>query len=145
MANSSSYIENPYSQLIRSIALKIKFSADEKVSKLGLNSQQGRMIGYIYEHQDSGIIQKDLADVFQRTGASITSMLQGLEKKEYIERRITKGNERQKNIYVLPKGVALIEDFNKSFAEVEKSIAVNLTEEEKDTLLSLLIKVNNSL
>ncbi|WP_186429744.1 MarR family winged helix-turn-helix transcriptional regulator [Clostridium sp. BSD9I1] len=145
MTNSSSSLENPYSQLIRSIALKIKFSADKKVNKLGLNSQQGRMIGYIYEHQDSGIIQKDLADAFQRTGASTTSMLQGLEKKEYIERRIPKGNERQKNIYVLPKGVALIEDFNKSFAEVEKSITANLTGEEKDTLLALLIKVNNSL
>lgn len=145
MSNSSFNLESPYSQLIRSIALKTKFSADEKVNELGLNSQQGRMIGYIYEHQDDGIIQKDLAEVFQRTGASITSMLQGLEKKGYIERRIPKDNERQKNIYVMPKGVALIEDFNRAFAEVEKSITSNLTEEEKDTLLSLLIKVNNSL
>jgi len=145
VSNSSFNLESPYSQLIRSIALKTKFSADEKVNELGLNSQQGRMIGYIYEHQDDGIIQKDLAEVFQRTGASITSMLQGLEKKGYIERRIPKDNERQKNIYVMPKGVALIEDFNRAFAEVEKSITSNLTEEEKDTLLSLLIKVNNSL
>lgn len=145
MTNSSSSLENPYSQLIRSIAIKLKLKSDEKVNKLGLNSQQGRMIGYIYEHQDSGIIQKDLADVFQRTGASITSMLQGLERKGYIERRIPEGNERQKNIYVMPKGVALIEEFNKSFAEVENSITANLTEEEKVDFLSLLAKVNNGM
>lgn len=100
MTNSKYSIETPYSQLIRSIAIKMKLSSDEKVKKLGLNSQQGRMIGYIYEHQDSGIIQKDLAKVFQRTEASITSMLQGLEKKGYIERRIPKENERQKYIYM---------------------------------------------
>ncbi|KLU67241.1 transcriptional regulator SlyA [Desulfosporosinus acididurans] len=145
MTKNSSFLENPYSDLIRSIAWKAKAKADQNINALGLNSQQGRMIGYIYEHQDSGIIQKDLAVVFERKGASITSMLQGLEKKGYIERRITINNERQKNIYVLPKGVELIQDFNEAFGEVEKSITENLTESEKDTLLSLLAKVNQNL
>lgn len=145
MSNSRYSIETPYSQLLRSIAIKMKHSADEKVKKIGLNSQQGRMIGYIYEHQDSGIIQKDLAKVFQRTEASITSMLQGLEKKGYIERRIPKENERQKYIYVLPKGAELIEDFNKSLVETEENIIVNLTKQEKETFLALLLKVERNL
>ena len=145
MTNSRYSIETPYSQLIRSIAIKMKLSSDEKVKKLGVNSQQGRMIGYIYEHQDSGIIQKDLARVFQRTEASITSMLQGLEKKGYIERRIPKENERQKYIYVLPKGAELIEDFNKLVVEAEENIIANLTEQEKETLLALLLKVDRNL
>jgi MarR family transcriptional regulator, repressor for mepA len=145
MSKHSYFLENPYSDIIRSIAWKVKSKADQNINALGLNSQQGRMIGYIYEHQDSGIIQKDLADVFDRKGASITSMLQGLEKKGYIERRVSNNNERQKNIYVLPKGVELIKDFNKAFEEVEKSITENLTENEKETLLSLLIKVNQNL
>ncbi|WPC42599.1 MarR family winged helix-turn-helix transcriptional regulator [Clostridium sp. JS66] len=145
MANSRYSIQTPYSQLIRSIAIKMKLSSDEKVKKLGLNSQQGRMIGYIYEHQDSGIIQKDLARAFQRTEASITSMLQGLEKKGYIERRIPKENERQKHIYVLPKGAELIEDFNKSVVDTEENIIASLTEQEKETLLALLLKVDRNL
>lgn len=145
MSKSSNFLENPYSDLIRSIGEKIKSMADHNINELGLNSQQGRMIGYIYDHQESGIIQKDLAEVFQRKGASITSMLQGLEKKGYIERRVSSDNERQKNIYVLPKGINLIENFNKAFTEVENSITSKLTEEEKDTLLSLLIKVNQNL
>ncbi|MFT8316301.1 MAG: MarR family transcriptional regulator [Clostridium sp.] len=145
MNNLGYFLKNPYSDLIRSISIKIKLKADEKIKELGLNSQQGRMIAYIYEHQDNGIIQKDLAEVFQRRGASITSMLQGLEKKGYIERRTPKDNERQKNIYVLPKGENLIQEFNKAFDEVEKSIAESLTESEKNTLMTLLIKVNQNL
>ncbi|WMJ90008.1 MarR family winged helix-turn-helix transcriptional regulator [Anaerocolumna sp. MB42-C2] len=137
--------KNIYSDLFRTITMKLKFSADEKINKLGLNSQQGRMIGYIYEHQDSGIIQRDLADAFQRREASITSMLQGLEKKGYIERRIPKNNERQKNIYVLPKGAELVEEFNKTFVDIENSITTNLSEDEKENLLALLLKVNNNL
>lgn len=145
MSNSNFLSENAYSYLIRLIAIKMKLSADEKVTELGLNSQQGSMIHYIYEHQDSGIIQKDLADIFHRRGASITSMLQGLEKKGYIERITAKDNGREKNIYVLPKGADLIQEFNKAFDEVEQSITNGLTEEEKTSLLSLLIKVNNNL
>lgn len=145
MSNSRDSIQTPYSHLIRSIAIKMKLSADKKVKKLGLNSQQGRMIDYIYEHQDSGIIQKDLAQAFQRTEASITSMLQGLEKKGYIERRTSKENERQKYIYVLPKGVELIEDFNKSVVEEEENIIACLTEQEKETLVALLLKVDRNL
>lgn len=136
---------NSFSDLIRSIAEKIKSKADQKVNELGLNSQQGRMIGYIYEHQDNGIIQKDLAEVFQRKEASITSMLQGLERKGYIERKVPSDNERQKNIYVLPKGENLIQDFNEAFKDIENSITETLTENEKDVLLSLLIEVNQNL
>lgn len=145
MTNSKYSIQTPYSQLIRSIAIKMKLSADEKVKKLGVNSQQGRMIGYIYEHQDNGIIQKDLALAFQRTEASITSMLKGLEKKGYIERRIPKENERLKYIYVLPKGAELIEDFNKLVVETEENIIASLTKQEKETLLALLLKVDRNL
>lgn len=145
MNKSNFFLKTTYSNLIRTIAVKIKLKSDQKINKLGLNSQQGRMIGYIYEHQDHGIIQKDLADVFQRKGASITSMLQGLERKGYIERRTPNNNQRQKNIYVLPKGADLIQDFNTVFEDIEQSITKNLTPKEKDILIYLLTKINQSL
>ncbi len=137
--------DTPYSDLFQLIGLKLKRKADEKINELGLNAQQGRMISYIYEHQDKGLIQNDLAEAFNRRGASITSMLQGLEKKGYIERKIPANNERQKNIYVLPKGAELIEAFDQAFRAVEKESIQSLTEEEQQTLKELLIKINRSL
>ncbi|MFF2015436.1 MULTISPECIES: MarR family winged helix-turn-helix transcriptional regulator [Paenibacillus] len=134
-----------YLDLLQLISLKIKKRADESIKELGLNSQQGKMIGYIYEHQDKGLIQKDLSDRFHVRGASITSMLQGLEKKGYIERKIPAHNERQKNIYVLPKGVALIEAFEQSFQQVEAEIIQSLSEDERQTFKALLKKVNENL
>nr|WP_246369339.1 MarR family transcriptional regulator [Listeria rustica] len=125
--------------------MKIKMNADARLRELDLNGQQGRMIGYIYENQERGVIQKDLATQFNRKGASITSMLQGLEKKGYIKRVVPKDNERQKNIYVLDKGVALIEEFNTIFAEIESSITKSLTATEAEQLKSLLTKVSNNL
>ncbi|MNC48017.1 Transcriptional regulator SlyA [compost metagenome] len=131
----------PYSDLIRSIGMKVRSMANTRLSELGLNTQQGQMMGYIFENQDKGVIQKDLAKHFDRKGATITSMLQGLEKKGYIKRVIPKDNERQKKIYLLKKGADLVEEFNEIFMEVEKSITQGLTEAESEAFMKLLIKV----
>ncbi|MBD8837023.1 MULTISPECIES: MarR family winged helix-turn-helix transcriptional regulator [Paenibacillus] len=134
--------DTPFMELFQIIGLKLKKRADESIKELGLSSQQGKVIDYIYENQDNHIIQKDLADRFHLRGASVTSMLQGLEQKGFIERKIPTNNERQKNIYVLPKAVDLIEDFNNSFQKVEDEIVQALNDEEKQILKKLLIRIN---
>ena len=131
-----------YMDLFQIIGLKLKKRADESIKELGLSSQQGKVIEYIYKNQDNDIIQKNIADRFHLRGASVTSMLQGLEQKGFIERKIPVNNERQKNIYVLPKAIELIEDFNNSFQQVEDEIVQPLNDEEKKILKKLLIKIN---
>lgn len=134
-----------YTNLISTIARKLMHKADRKINKLGLNSQQGRIIQYIYQNQDKGLIQKDLAEAFNRTTASITSMLQGLEKNGYIRREVPKENERQKNIYVEPKGIQLISEFDKNFIEIEDELIAPLNEDEKELFLKMLIKINKGI
>lgn len=73
--------DTPYLDLFQIIGLKLKKRADESIKEQGLNAQQGKVIDYIYQNQNNHIIQKDLADRFHLRGASITSMLQGLEQK----------------------------------------------------------------
>ena len=130
-----------YSDLVRDIGMKIISMANTRLSELGLNAQQGQMMGYIFEKQDEGVIQKDLADHFNRKGATITSMLQGLEKKGYIKRVIPEDNERQKKIYLLKKGTDLVEEFNDIFMEVENRITQGLSDAESETFMKLLMKV----
>lgn len=133
------------SNLMRSIMNKSRESMEMRIKDLDISQQQGRMIAYIAQNEDKGLIQKDLAQVFQRRDASITSMLKGLEKKGYIERRIPKNNERQKNIYVLPKGKALIDQTNEAFYAAEKELVQALNAEEVEELTRLLRKIDQSL
>ncbi|MBL4930399.1 MarR family winged helix-turn-helix transcriptional regulator [Clostridium paridis] len=143
MADKKRELAAPISYLFRVISIKLKNKTDSSISELGLNGEQGRTIGFINEHE--GIIQRDLADFFHKKGASITSILQGLEKKGYIERRIPKDNEREKRLYVMPKGKELIETFNKRFQEIEGEVTECLSEEEAETLMRLLTKINENL
>lgn len=134
-----------FENLLRSITIKSKRKADEKLATYGLNSQQGRMISYIADHEDQGLIQKDLEKVFLRRGASITSMVQGLEKRGYVDRRISPNDERQKLLYVTQKGKDLIEEFECFFEEIEKSITASLTQEETKEFFRLLMKVDKNM
>lgn len=143
MAENNSWANQPFSYLLRVISIKMKNKADKSLAEFGLNSQQGHTLGYI--NSNEGIIQKELADFFKKRDASITSMLQGLEKKGFIERRIPKDNEREKKVYLLPKGKELIEDFDKKFQEIENDITKCLTDDETQTLLRLLTKINSNL
>lgn len=133
------------SNLLRSIMNKSRESMEQRVKDMDISPQQGRMISYIVQNEDKGLIQKDLAEVFQRRGASITSMLQGLEKKGCIERRIPENNERQKNIFVLPKGKALVDETNEAFYAAEKELVHALNEDEVQQLTELLRKIDRSL
>ncbi len=135
----------PYSNLFRDIAIRMRPSADNRLSELGLSPQQGQMLGYIYMFQERGIIQNDLAKRFSRTNASITSMLQGLEKKGYVRRVVPEGNERKKMVYVTEQAAPLIAEFDNVFLELEHRVTAGLTPEEADTLLLLLEKVRDNL
>lgn len=131
--------------LIRIISLKLKLKTEHEMKKLGINAAQGRTLSYIHKHQNDGLIQKDIADAFNKKSATITSMLQGLEKKGYIERRIQKDNERQKNIYLLEKGEKLIEDANTIFSNVTDEVSNIITREEEEELNKILSKINKAL
>jgi DNA-binding MarR family transcriptional regulator len=116
-----------------------------ELKELEITPEQSRAIAYIVENEDKDLIQKDLAQAFRRKGASITSLLKGLESKGYIERRIPKENERQKMIYALPKGRAIVDQINSSFRDAEDYLVNGLEADERQQLRRLLQKLNKSL
>lgn len=137
-------IDAPFSSLLREIAIRMRPAGDGRLSELGLSAQQGQMLRYIHMFQEQGIIQNDLAKRFDRTNASITSMLQGLEKKGYVKRIVPEGNERKKMVYVTDKAEALMSEFDQIFFDTERQITAGMTDEEAETLRRLLEKVRDN-
>ena len=135
----------PVSDLLREIGTRLKSASDGRLAELGMNAQQGQMLGHIYRFREDGIIQNELAKHFNRTGASVSSMLQGLEKKGYVKRIVPEGNERQKKVYVTKKAKALIPEFDRMFVELEQRITAGLKPEETEALHALLEQVKSRL
>ena len=143
----SNELENPFHFYLWSAALKLGSYEDERVTAYGVTRQAARVVGFIGEQQRKGITlnQKGIEEKFQNSGASVSSLLKGLERKGFIKRKRSAGDDRVKEITLTVKGRELIEVMNSFFSEAEDRIVQGMTDEQKETLLKLLQIVNKNL
>jgi MarR family transcriptional regulator, repressor for mepA len=133
----------PYHFYLRNSIHKIMMQVDSNLMQFDITNQQARVVGFIGEKQDEGIIvnQKDIESYLDITGASVSNLLRGLEKKGFIERIRSASDDRAKEISLTLKGIELIATFNSVFSETEDKIVQGMTEEQKKLFLELLKKV----
>jgi DNA-binding MarR family transcriptional regulator len=108
-----------------------------------LSHEQSFVLGYLV--QNPGAIQRDIAQITRTSAASVSSLLQGLERRGLIERRTEDGNERSKRVYATPAGSELIAGFDAAMAAAEQTILAPLDQAERATLNTLLAKITAEL
>jgi DNA-binding MarR family transcriptional regulator len=74
-------------------------------------------------------------------GPSVTSLLNGLEKKGFIVRNASKGDRRSMQIQVTEKGGQIMAEVDQVLADMEQQLLSGLTEVEKVLFTALLHKV----
>ena len=82
------------------------------------------MLGYLV--QNPGAIQRDIAQISRTSAASVSSLLQGLERRGLVERRTEDGDERSKRVYATPAGAELIAGFDTAMAAADETILAPL-------------------
>ena len=90
----------------------------------------------------SSVISRELT---RTSAASVSSLLQGLERNGLVERRIEGGNERSKRVYATPAGAELIAGFDDAMAEADETILAPLNQTERAELHDLLAKITAEL
>jgi MarR family transcriptional regulator, repressor for mepA len=131
---------------IRNIGHSIKRILDERLIPYDITNQQARIVGYIGDNKRNGnnITQKDVEIVMGLKGSSITSLMQGLERKGFILRSSSLSDARAKELSLTSKGEELINEFNEVFDETEVRITQGMTEEQRKTFLQMLQIVNKN-
>ncbi|ROQ37541.1 DNA-binding MarR family transcriptional regulator [Frondihabitans sp. PhB188] len=108
-----------------------------------LTHEQSFALGFLV--QNPGSIQRDIAAITRTSAASVSSLLQGLERRGLIERRTSGGDSRSKRVFATPAGVELIDGFDVAMRDAEESILAPLDEAERVTLHDLLAKITSVL
>ncbi len=137
----------PVSDLLRNLGIKMRNRGDVYARGLPLTAAQSRTIGYIdyiEEHEHRGVIQRELAEVSGTSAASVSSLIDGLEKAGYVERRSSADDARRKEIYVLPKAKGLTQGFDRLMEQTERELLAPLTTAERATLIELLTRLDTS-
>ncbi len=91
--------------------------------------------------QDPGLSQRDLAEKSIKDPASITRMLDLLEKKRLIQRESIKGNRRQYSISVSHDGQEFIEKYMKMVQKHRAKSLEGFSKKEVNKLKEMLLKI----
>jgi DNA-binding MarR family transcriptional regulator len=134
------------SDLLRRITLTMRQRGDSATRQFGLSIQAGRTIGFIegMEAQGRAVSQKDLAAVSGTTAASVTSLLQNMERDGWIERRSDPDDARRKSITITDKARAMLGDWEQLWADDDEQLLEPLTAAEKKEFLRLLHKIGDA-
>lgn len=130
-------------QLMRWIGWAQRKAAEDWVRDRDLTHEQSFVLGYL--QQNPGAIQRDIADMTRTTPASVSSLLQGLEKRGLVERRPDAANGRTKLVHATPAGIELIAGFEDAMLALDDTLLAPLSREERATLRDLLRKVTAEL
>lgn len=122
--------------LLRWIGFAQRKAADEWLRARELSMEQGFTLGYLVDHP--GAIQRDIARMSRTSAASVSSLLQGLERRGLVERRSAAGDDRSKRVFATDAAVELTEGFDEAMRATDETILAPLDDEQRASLQELL-------
>lgn len=130
-------------ELVRWIGWAQRKAGEDWIRERELSHEQAFALGYLV--RSPGAIQRDIAQASRTSAASVSSLLQGLERRGLVERRTEDGDERRKRVYATPSGADLIAGFDAAIEAADETILAPLDDDERTTLHSLLTKITAEL
>lgn len=96
-------------------------------------------------HSETAPSQKELAEHFNVSPASVAVTLKKLEAEGYINRESTEEDSRRNMITITPKGLDIVERSRTLFRMIDDCTIKDITDEELDALIRILEKMCNNL
>ena len=103
------------------------------------------IIGYLHDHCDQDIFQKDIERAFTITRSTVTGILKLMEKNGYIMRITVPEDARLKKLVLTKKGEDILQKVREHRDEMERLLVNGMTEEEINALFQLLDKLKQNL
>ena len=125
----------------------MKVRLDASFDDVNLNGLQARILGFveINDHQGKDVYQKDVEAEFKIRRSSVSSVLDTMEKNGYIMRQSVASDARLKKLVLTDKAKKVGQHHRDCIERFENAAVANLTEEEINTLKTLLSKVSDSI
>lgn len=105
---------------------------------------QMQILEYILNHQEEEIYQKDLENILNLRRATVSGVLQTMEKNNLIERVVASNDARVKKIILNPKTKELFLEKRKQMEELEEIIIDGISEKEIEEFLNVLNKIKGN-
>ncbi len=111
----------------------------EQVKPSGLTSGQPKVLDYLKDH--NGANQREIAAACHIEPGSLTSVLNRMEEKGLIERRMLEGNRRTFYIFMTDEGKRLKDLVEENFISIEEKAFKNISSEEQAAFMETFTKI----
>ncbi len=115
----------------------------ERLKNTGLTIGQPKVLDYLRDHDGSS--QKEIAQGCFLEAGSLTSILNRMEEKGLIERRMLNGNRRTFHVFLTEEGWKSQKLVEEAFFKIEKQALKGMTQEEFDAYLASSRKIFQNL
>lgn len=103
------------------------------------------IMNYILNHQNEDIYQKDLEEALHLRRATVSGVLQTMEKHELIERVLCDNDVRCKKIILKEKAKKMFDVKKKEFFKLEEVIKKGLSDEEIEIFCHIIESMQNNI
>jgi Transcriptional regulators len=110
-----------------------------------LTGMQGWIIGYLRSKSDRAVFQRDIEKDFNIRRATVTGVLQLMERNELIVRESVEFDARLKKIILTSKAITMHERIVQRFKEFENILRRGLNEEEIASFFAIAEKLKMNL
>ena len=131
---------------IEMLSRQIRRKVDESISSQDLTAKQAMILLVIYDlSKVKDVYAKDIEDAFDMRRATVTGILQLMEKNGIIVREENNIDGRLKRIRLTQKAINLRLKMKKNIQKVESNLLSDLSKEEIETFLKIMEKMSHNL
>ena len=115
----------------------------EQLKDTGLTLGQPKVLDYLKDH--AGASQKEIAAGCLIEAGSLTSILNRMEEKGQIERKMLNGNRRTFHIFMTESGKKNQKLVEETFEKIEETALNNVSEEEQKVFMEIFLRIYRNL
>lgn len=135
--------ENTIAILIHDVARQLRVLIDSKVEPFNLTRLKWQALG-ILDRKD-GISQAELAERLDLDRSSVGRLLERMEVRGFIRRERDDADRRIVRVFIENDAKPLLEDLENISEEVKMQATEDLSKDEQDQLINILLKMKSNL
>lgn len=115
----------------------------EQLKDTGLTLGQPKVLDYLKDHD--GASQKEIVAGCLIEAGSLTSILNRMEEKGLLERKMLNGNRRTFHIFMTESGKKNQKLVEETFEKIEETALNNVSEEEQKVFMEIFLRIYRNL
>ena len=136
-------MKDSFHYLSMAIHMMVQKKLMEQLKDTGLTLGQPKVLDYLKDHD--GASQKEIAAGCLIEAGSLTSILNRMEEKGLIERKMLNGNRRTFHIFMTESGKKNQKLVEETFEKIEETALNNISEEEQKVFMEIFHRIYRNL